>query len=99
MIQRYSIWMELRTGLFASIYNSAEESDPIFAQYIYESCDYRRLGLMEGHFDGELAFKMAHTHLFGEARSKADIEYYDLAKDIQKKSKLPVGCKAADFKN
>ena len=98
MIQRYNIWMDLRTGLFASIYNSAEDTDPIFAQTLYEACDYRRLNLLDGHFDGQLAFKLTHAHLFGETRSKADIEFYDTAKDIQKKSKLPDGCKSTDFK-
>ena len=63
MISRYNVWMGLRTGLFASIYNSMESVNPIFAQQIYESCDYRRLGHVGGHFDGELAFKMVYTKL------------------------------------
>ena len=97
MINRYNIWMGLRTGLFASLYNSMEESNSIFAESLYESCDYRRLGLTTGHFDGELAFSMAHTKLFGDKRSQTDIDFYDTAKDIQKKSQLPDGCKNSDF--
>ena len=61
MVNRYNVWMGLRTGLFASLYNSMEVSNSIFAEQLYEACDYRRLGLTSGHFDGELAFSMAHA--------------------------------------
>ena len=46
LIIRYNTWMGLRTGLFASIYNSMDGVNPILAQQLYESCDYRRLGHM-----------------------------------------------------
>ena len=41
---------------------------------------------------------MAHAKLFGEARSKTDIRFYDTARDIQAKNRLSDGCKASDFK-
>ena len=88
LIERYNKWMNLRTGLFVSLYNCMESSDSIFADQLYESCDYRRLGVNTGHFDGELAFKMAHAKLFGKRRQQTDIDYYDTARDIQKKSRL-----------
>ena len=57
--------MELRTGLFASLYNAMEESNPIYAHHIYEACDYRRMNLKDGHFDaGQLAFNMLYAKLF-----------------------------------
>ena len=93
MVNRYNVWMGLRTGLFASLYNSMEVSNSIFAEQLYEACDYRRLGLTSGHFDGELAFSMAHAKLFGAERAQTDIDFYDAAKEIQKKSQLPDGCK------
>ena len=38
-----------------------------------------------------------HLRLFGNARKKHDVKFYDVAKDIQAKSRLPDGCKATDF--
>ena len=42
MVERYIKWMGLRTGLFASLYNSMEDDNSIFAASLYESCDYQR---------------------------------------------------------
>ena len=96
-VQRYNIFMQLSTGLFASLYISAKETNPLFAKLLYEACDYRRLDITDGSFDGALAFKMAHTRLFGASRTNADVEFYNVARDIQKKARLPDGCRSSDF--
>ena len=96
--ERYDKIMGLSTGLFGSIYNACRKTDPVFAKHLYSSCDYRRLGHDGGWFDGRLAFDMLHAKLFGIKRTKADVEFYDAAKDIQKRNKLPDGCKLSDFK-
>ena len=93
-VQRYNIFMQLSTGLFASLYISAKETNPLFAKLLYEACDYRRLDITDGSFDGALAFKMAHTRLFGASRTNADVEFYNVAQRHSEKGtasrRLPI---------
>ena len=93
--KRHNIIMDLRTALFASIYLCVEKNNPIFGRLLIEKCDYsRHCSSAGGHFDGSLAYNLLHLRLFGNARKKHDVKFYDIAKDIQAKSRLPDGCKA-----
>ena len=96
-LKRYRVIMDLRTGLFASLYVSVKQTNSIFAQHLLELCDYNRHCCPGGYFDGSLAYSMMHTKLFGASRRKTDISFYDSAKDLQKKNRLPDSCTAKQF--
>ena len=95
--KRHRVVMELTTGLFASLYLSIQPSNDVFAQHLLELCDYARAGVKGGYFDGKLAFNMLYIKLFGHSRRKTDVSFYNTAREIQIKNRLPDGCKAKDF--
>ena len=95
--KRYRIIMGQRTAVFSSLFNACEESAPMFARELREACDYARVGIEGGYFDGALAYRKVYAKLFAAKRSQADVEFYDTAKSLQKKSTLADGCKASDF--
>ena len=95
--KRHRVVMELTTGLFASLFLSIQPSNDVFAQHLLELCDYARAGVKGGYFDGRLAFNMLYIKLFGHSRRKTDVNFYNTARDIQVKNRLPDGCKAKDF--
>ena len=95
--QRFAIIMEGRTKVFAAIYQSAENSAPMFARELRERCDYARHGVDGGYFDGTLAYRIVYSKLFSTERTKADREFYKAAEQLQRSSRLSDGCKAEDF--
>ena len=42
---------------------------------------------------------MVYNKLFADDRTKMDVDFYNYAKDLQVKPKLPDGCSADDFMN
>ena len=96
-IERNRIIMAERSAVFSAIYESCEETAPMFARELREACDYALDGVEGGHFDGTLAWRMAYNKLFPAVRTRADTDFYDTAKDLQKKSTLSDGCKASEF--
>ena len=97
-MDRRRIIMSERTAIFSAIYEAAEESAPMFARELRESCDYARLDeSLAGYFDGSLAYSMSYSKLFQARRTQADVDFYDAAKQIQKKTVLSDGCKSSEF--
>lgn len=69
----------------------------MWALELREACDYSKIGVEGGHFDGTLAYKLAYAKLFQSERTQADIDFYDTAKQLQKKTLLADGCRASEF--
>ena len=46
---------------------------------------------------GALAYKLAYAKLFQAERTQADVDFYDAAKQLQKKTSLADGCRANEF--
>ena len=95
--QRYAIIMKQRTSVYSMIYHSVEPKAPIFARELREACDYMRDGVAGGYFDGITAYRMVYDKLFAEQRTQIDVDFYNAAKDLQIKSRLPDGCSAEAF--
>ena len=97
-MDRHRIIMSERTAVFSALYESAEESAPMFARELKEACDYSRLdGSLAGYFDGSLAYSLTYSKLFKAKRTQSDVGFYDAAKQIQKKTVLGDGCKSGEF--
>ena len=97
-MDRHRIIMNERTAVFSAIYESAEESAPMFARELREACDYATLDeSLAGSFDGSLAYSLAYAKLFQAKRTQADVDFYDAAKQIQRKTALSDGCRASEF--
>ena len=96
-IDRRNIFLSERTAVFSAIFQSAEESAPMWARELREVCDYSHIGVEGGHFDGALAYKLAYAKLFEAERTQADIDFYDTAKQLQKRTSLADGCRANEF--
>ena len=96
-MQRYAIIMRQRTDVYSAFYKSAEPKAPIFARELRESCDYTRDNVAGGYFDGVTAYRMVYNKLFAEERTQMDVDFYNTAKDLQIKARLPDGCAADDF--
>ena len=79
------------------LYHSVEPKAPIFARELREACDYTRDGVAGGYFDGITAYRMVYDKLFAEQRTQSDVDFYNTAKDLQTKTKLPDGCTADAF--
>ena len=94
---RDALVMDGRTALSVAFHRAAESTAPMFARELRERCDYARHGFDGGHFDGTLAYRMAHSKLFATERTKADREFYRTAESLQRSSRLSDGCKAEDF--
>ena len=96
-IQRYAIVMKQRTAVYTMLYKSVEPKAPIFARELREACDYSCDGIEGGYFDGITAYRMVYAKLFHEKRTQMDVDFYNAAKDLQVKNKLPDGCSAETF--
>ena len=55
-IDRRSIFLSERTAVFTAIFQSAEESAPMWARELREACDYSNIGVDGGYFDGAMAY-------------------------------------------
>ena len=95
--KRYAIIMKQRTAVYTMMHKSAETKAPIFARELREACDYSRAGTVGGYFDGVTAYRMMYARLFAEERTQMDTDFYNTAKDLQTKSRLPDGCTADEF--
>ena len=95
--QRYAIIMRQRTEVYTSLYQSVEPKAPIFARELREACDYTRDGIAGGYFDGVTAYRMVYDKLFAEKRTQMDVDFYNAAKELQTKTRLPDGCTADAF--
>ena len=96
-IQRYTIIMKQRTDVYTLFYKSAEPRAPIFARELREACDYTRDGLAGGYFDGVTAYRRVYAKLFADERTRMDVDFYNSAKEMQLKSRLPDKCSAEVF--
>ena len=97
-IDRHRVVMSERTAIFTAIYEAAEQTAPMFARELKEACGYAQLdATLAGYVDGSLAYSLAYAKLFQAKRSKADVDFYDAAKQIQKRTTLNDGCRASEF--
>ena len=95
--KRYAIIMSKRTSVYTMMHKSAEPKAPIFARELREACDYSRTGTVGGYFDGVTAYRMVYSKLFAEERTQMDTDFYNTAKELQTKSRLPDGCSSDEF--
>ena len=64
---------------------------------MWESCNLRALGVVRGHFDGPLAWRILLSRINATERTKVDKLYYDKCLAVQKANRLSDGCPSDAF--
>ena len=101
--KRYEITMEQRTAVFSSLYESAEASGAA-RRCLRANCARRAtmrvtastVATLMVHWPTALCTQSSFSRSARRA-TQADVDFYDTAKTLLKKSTLSDGCKASDF--
>ena len=86
--RRRMLW-EAWDELFQILHASTKRLAPLLHTMMWESCNLRAMGVLGGHFDGPLAWRILLSHINATERTKADKLYYDSRLGIQKANPQP----------
>ena len=83
--------------IYSALALAAKDNCPILARDLRRKCDLTSQGVLGGHFNGPLAWRMVLQHLFGQERTRYDKAFYRNAELSQRTNKLPAGCSGDAF--
>ena len=96
-LKRRRLLWEAWDELFQTLHKSTKRFAPLLHTMMWESCNLRAAGVVGGHFDGPLAWRILLSRINATERTKADKLYYDSCLGIQKANRLSDGCAADAF--
>ena len=96
-LKRRRLLWEAWDQLFQILHASTKRLAPLLHTMMWESCNLRAMGVVGGHFDGPLAWRILLSRINATERTKADKLYYDSCLGIQKANRLSDGCTADAF--
>ena len=89
--------------VYASIEAACKTTAPLFYEKLVDACDYAKsrpeYPVLNGHFDGARGWAMLMIHLAPKVRTREDREFYNTARDLQKKHHLPDNCSVKLFRD
>ena len=102
MHARFAITVEYWNVLYSAISLSVQRNAPVFHQLLKEVCDMNRIHgdpRYDGFYDGPLAWKMVNSKALPplDRRTKRDKDFYDAAKNLQKRNRLPSHCTSIEY--
>ena len=62
--------------IYSALALAAKDNCPILARDLRRKCDLTSQGVLGGHFNGPLAWRMVLQHLFGQERTRYDKAFY-----------------------